>query len=272
MPGDLDQILTPPPVSTALGNSQGWEARVTRLTPRGPMVVVDGFSRQLRWGPCQPADVNVEVGQRVLVTLTNRGRPWLTPSAGDPAARGPQGPPGPDGPRGPDGPPGIQGSRGPAGPQGARGDAGAAGPPGVPGPYSVQRIWGKAATHAQLPSGWTTLQDGAGAWMLLEITPEVDSWWEVNGHIGYLQKIDAAYSPVYGRLLLDPADQDGVGQAIAIESQHSTVQTYTFRATNRIFRLEAGRPYRVDLQISGTTVSYYQGTEYLWLEGKAWPR
>ena len=156
MPGDLDQVLAPPALN-ALGNAQGWEGRVTRLTPRGPMVVIDGYDRQLRWGPCAPADVNVEVGQRVLITLTNRGRPWISPSVGDPAAVGPPGPPGPDGPRGPDGPPGMQGSRGPAGHDGATGPEGAKGDPGDPGPPG-----GLAAISARayrtgahdLPAGW----------------------------------------------------------------------------------------------------------------------
>ena len=157
MPGDLDQILTPPGVPAALGNAQGWEARVTRLTPRGPMVIVDGFSRQLRWGPCAPADVNVEVGQRVLITLTNRGRPWLTPSVGDPAAVGPQGPPGPDGPRGPDGPPGIQGARGPEGHQGPQGNPGLDGDRGDPGPPGgLAAITARAYRTAphDLAAGW----------------------------------------------------------------------------------------------------------------------
>jgi microcystin-dependent protein len=173
MPGDLDQILTPPAVSTPLGNSQGWEARVTRLTERGPMVVVEGFSRELRWGPCAPADVNVEVGQRVLVTLTNRGRPWLTPSVGDPAAVGPPGPPGPDGPRGPEGPEGIQGTRGPTGLTGPQGDPGTPGAPGDPGPPGGLPAVGARAYRTgahDLAVGWSKVwletldYDTGGLW------------------------------------------------------------------------------------------------------------
>ena len=82
MPGDLDQILTPPPVASALGNSQCFEARVTRLTPRGAMVVIPGFSNGLRWGPCLPADAAVQVGDKVTVQMSNRGRPWLTGGGG----------------------------------------------------------------------------------------------------------------------------------------------------------------------------------------------
>jgi hypothetical protein len=170
MPGDLDQILTPPAVATPLGNSQGWEARVTRLTERGPMVVVEGFSRELRWGPCAPADVNVEVGQRVLVTLTNRGRPWLTPSAGDPGDRGPQGPPGPDGPRGPEGPQGIQGTRGPVGAEGPKGDTGDPGDPGPPGGLAAITARAYRTGPHDLAVGWSKVwletldYDTGGLW------------------------------------------------------------------------------------------------------------
>lgn len=81
---DLDQVLGAPAI-TAAGNAQCFEARVTRLTPRGAMVVIPGYSRELRWGPCLPADAAVQVGDKVIVQMSNRGRPWLTVGGAAPA-------------------------------------------------------------------------------------------------------------------------------------------------------------------------------------------
>ena len=78
---DLDQVLGASAI-TAAGNAQCYEARVTRLTPRGAMVVIPGYSRELRWGPCLPADAAVQVGDKVIVQMSNRGRPWLTGGGG----------------------------------------------------------------------------------------------------------------------------------------------------------------------------------------------
>lgn len=85
---DLDQLLGPPSTPSAFGQAQGWEARVTRLTPRGPYVVVEGFARGLRWGPCLPVEIDVEVGERVLILMTNRGRPWIVARSNEGRARG----------------------------------------------------------------------------------------------------------------------------------------------------------------------------------------
>ena len=82
---DLDQLLAPPPGPSAAGNAQCFEARVTRVTPRGCYVVIDGYARGLRWGPCLPADAAVDVGDRVTVQMSNRGRPWLMLGGGGPA-------------------------------------------------------------------------------------------------------------------------------------------------------------------------------------------
>lgn len=85
---DLDQVLRPPPGPSAAGNAQCYEARVTRVTPRGAYVVIDGYARGLRWGPCLPADAEVEIGDRVTVQMSNRGRPWLALGGGGGAPPG----------------------------------------------------------------------------------------------------------------------------------------------------------------------------------------
>jgi hypothetical protein len=277
MPGDLDQLLTPPDVASALGNSQGWEARVTRLTPRGPMVVVDGFNRQLRWGPCAPADVNVEVGQRVLVTLTNRGRPWISPSVGDPAAVGPPGPPGPDGPRGPEGPQGIQGTRGPGGAQGPQGDQGDDGPMGPHGGAEMldtQVVYGRQDAYSpQLGALTAVLVDDVEP-LALEITPIVDAWWELTVNIGLLEKSDSAYAYCYAQVTLDPADEDGRATVSAIATQHLDVNRYDARLLAPMFKLKEGVAYRaaVFLSPSAGLWTYYRGQQQLMMSGKAWGR
>jgi microcystin-dependent protein len=280
MPGDLDQILTPADVPSPLGNSQGWEGRVTRLTPRGPMVVVDGYDRQLRWGPCLPADVNVEIGQRVLVTLTNRGRPWLTPSAGDPGDRGPQGPPGPDGPRGPEGPQGPQGSRGPAGhdgaqgPQGDQGDDGPIGPHGGAEMLDTQVVFGRQDAYSPQLGALTAVLVDDVAPLALEITPIVDAWWELTVSIGLLEKADSAYGYCYAQVTLDPADEDGRATVSAIATQHVDVNRYDARLLAPLFKLKEGVAYRaaVFLSPSSGLWTYYRGQQQLVMSGKAWGR
>ena len=280
MPGDLDQILTPADVPSPLGNSQGWEGRVTRLTPRGPMVVVDGYDRQLRWGPCLPADVNVEVGQRVLVTLTNRGRPWLTPSAGDPGDRGPQGPAGPDGPRGPDGPQGPQGSRGPAGhdgaqgPQGDQGDDGPIGPHGGAEMLDTQVLFGRQDGYSPQLGALTPVLVDDVAPLALDITPIVDAWWELTVSIGLLEKSDSAYAYCYAQVTLDPPDEDGRATVSAIATQHLDVNRYDARVLAPLFKLKEGVAYRaaVFLSPSAGLWTYYRGQQQLMMSGKAWGR
>src|SRR4051812_4396578 len=68
---------------------------------------------------------------------------------------------------------------------------------------------------------------GAGSInMRLTYTPPVDCWWEINGNIGIVQKIDAAYHYAYGTLQLAPADVDGISRAMQIAMQNNLVQTF----------------------------------------------
>lgn len=124
-----------PSVPDAFGGAQVFEAEVRKVNGKGVHVLIPGFNREQLWGPCLPETATGVRGQRVVVALSDRGRPWLLggTSTGDGGA-GPPGPPGatgPAGPTGPEGPAGPQGLTGPAGPQGATGPAG---PQGEPGP------------------------------------------------------------------------------------------------------------------------------------------
>lgn len=73
---DLDQIFAKPGVP-AFAGPQCWSAIVVALKGDGAYVVLPGFDRQLRWGPCLPADADVGVGDAVAVTQAEDGSLWL---------------------------------------------------------------------------------------------------------------------------------------------------------------------------------------------------
>jgi hypothetical protein len=152
------------------------------------------------------------------------------------------------------------------GPKGDKGD------PGTSVFTSTQRMVGAYAGYAALPMGDVT--NGAGQVMALSITPSVPMWWEVNGDIGLVQKMDAVYN--YGLLTvqLSTPDQDNVSQAMHYISQHSTVQTYMGYTAHRLFRLAAGQAYTVKLTFGsdGGSWQYYPDVARLSLTAKAWPQ
>lgn len=117
----------------ALGGPQCYEGRVVATSTQGAYVVLPNFDRFLRWGPCQPPDAGVALGDEVSITLSEDGVPWLIGVKGGGGAVGPPGPEGPTGPSGPPGPAGAQGVKGDPGAQGVAGPQGPAGPQGVPG-------------------------------------------------------------------------------------------------------------------------------------------
>jgi hypothetical protein len=139
----------------------------------------------------------------------------------------------------------------------------------------IRRINGAAEVYSgQFSGSYSPIQDRAGAgalYMQLAYTPPVDVWWDVNGNIGIVQKIDANYHYSYGMLVLSPVDVDGMSQARQLITQHSTVQTYESRMPRRLFKLAAGTAYTVSLGIEpgGGTWTYYCGPGQLWLEAKA---
>ena len=144
----------------AFDGAQCYEADVVTDNASGVYVVLPNFSRTLRWGPCQPPDAAVAVGDSVSVVISEDGVPWLVGAGGgggEPGPVGPQGPAGPPGTTGPQGPIGPPSTvPGPAGPQGVKGDTGAVGPQGAVGPAGPQGVAGPTgAIGPQGPSGAT---------------------------------------------------------------------------------------------------------------------
>ena len=187
MPGLHD--LVQKPGREAYSNSQCWDAEVISLSAQGPYVVVPSYSRQYRWGPCQPANASVTVGQHVWVMISEVGTPWIQGGGGggggEPGPPGPQGPPGQPGATGPpgpigqvgaQGPPGAAGATGPPGPKGEQGEPGPTGQtgpqgpkgdPGPQGPPGVMAVYEQAAMPLGAPLG--------ALWITEETPPPVGS-------------------------------------------------------------------------------------------------
>lgn len=177
------------------------------------------------------------------------------------------------GPRGPKGPQGVGAP--PSGPAGGalngtypnpginKADAG--------GLMAVQRIWGQGSGFRIIGNLDVFKLDSAGLnQMLINYTPSIPVWWEVEASIGSLHKIDAAYHYAYAQMLLSPADADGLNARQAIETQHSTVQIRVFRQVSQWWRLNAGITYTAYMQFSpsGGSWEYRTDKEYLWMSGK----
>ena len=135
----------------------------------------------------------------------------------------------------------------------------------------TQRSYGTNGAYAAATSG-ADLDTTGAALLQIAITPTVPVFWEVNCCVGSVQKTSAAYDYAYALLHLNVADQDGAQDVGAIFTQHSTVDTFGFRAPKHIFRLPAGGPYTCNVRWSASagTWNYYQDRSWLWLEGKYW--
>ena len=108
----------------------------------------------------------------------------------------------------------------------------------------------------------------------LQYTPPVDAWWEVSATNGDVVKVDAAYHYCEQKIVLTPADVDGISWAYSIISQYAGVQTYECHNMSRIFKLQAGVAYTAQAHANpqGGSWSYYQGKNYLYMNAKAWAR
>ena len=141
---------------------------------------------------------------------------------------------------------------------------------------AVQRMWGEGLTAYQpIASGADFFADPANTKrMEISYTPTVPVWWEVEFNIGLLRKVDAAYHYGYALMVLNTTDADGLQVRGAIETQHSTVQTFVQRQVTSWYRLNAGTPYSCKLQssFSGGSWQYYQAKEYLWMSGRVFPQ
>jgi hypothetical protein len=70
----LDQLFAPEGIPAWQG-AQCYEAIVVATDPA--YVVLPTFDRNLRWGPCEPADAAVKVGDAVSVSQSEQGVLWL---------------------------------------------------------------------------------------------------------------------------------------------------------------------------------------------------
>jgi hypothetical protein len=78
-------LLIPQRGQTPFGNAQCYDAQVVSVSA-GIYVVLPSYSRELRWGPCQPADAGVAVGDKIAVVITESGVPYLLGATRPPAS------------------------------------------------------------------------------------------------------------------------------------------------------------------------------------------
>lgn len=140
----------------------------------------------------------------------------------------------------------------------------------------VDQISGQSATYATNATyaTATTVNDGAGNNMQLAYTPPVDAYCEVNGCIGIVQAITAAYNYVYGGVLIDPVTVDGVDYTISLGVQNQAGPSqYSNRTIARTVELAAGITYTFSLVLGPSnagTWTYFRDAARLWLNIKAW--
>jgi hypothetical protein len=169
-------LLIPPRGLQPFGDAACADAEVVAVTPEGAYVVLPGYDRWLRWGPCEPADAAVAVGDQVAVIFTGSGAPFLIGARSGGGTVGPEGPAGPTGPAGPIGPEGPAGPKGTPGAEGPKGTTGPQGPQGIPGPTGPEGP--KGTTGAAGPKGETGPAGPEGK----PATPEA---WKPLGALGY---------------------------------------------------------------------------------------
>ena len=151
--------------------------------------------------------------------------------------------------------------------------------PGQAGILATQRKTGASGTSGNFTAAQSRFYDrgiGVAGTQPIEITytPAVDCFWEVIGHVGQMQKIDAVYHYGYVRLFIAPADADAITWGShSLITQRSDVQTYMAHSARHIFRLKAGVTYTayMGFEVQGGTWNYGCDPAYLSIEGKAWP-
>lgn len=122
-------------------------------------------------------------------------------------------------------------------------------------------------------SGATPLVDGAGGQMRLSYTPPVNCWWDVTATVGIVQAVSNTYHYIYGMILLNTPDVDGILNSGVLVEQNSSANVYEGRTLSRLFKLAAGTAYTVDLALLGGSLGsswqYYHGPTQLWINAKA---
>jgi hypothetical protein len=212
-------LLIPPRGLQPFGDASCADAEVVAVTPQGAYVVLPGYDRWLRWGPCEPSDAVVSVGETVAVIFTNTGAPYLIGAGGggggEPGPAGQEGPPGPKGATGAEGPPGPKGT---TGAEGAKGTTGSTGPQGVPGPTGPKGETGPAGPKGETGATGPKGETGAAG-------PESKPG---DAAVGIAYRSAAQTIPVGGltRIALDTVVKDGGGNlSVAAGQGFYTVPT-----------------------------------------------
>lgn len=158
--------------------------------------------------------------------------------------------------------------------QGPQGPQGVAGPTGAGGLLDVRKQISAGNAYKAFVSG-NFHMDAAGAVPVrLDYTPPVNAWWEVDFHMGIMQKVDSAYHYIQPSVSLNVADVDGVGGFGITRTQHGQVNTYEPYTIRALFKLAAGTAYYAFASggFSGGTWQYFQASNNLQLSAKAWAR
>ena len=213
---------------------------------------------------------------------------------GPSGAAGPKGDPGVQGAQGAQGAQGVKGDKGDTGPQGSIGATGPAGPTGSQGPSGVAGPQGEAGDDAILwrdkirctANAYRAASfNGTVAYHVLEVTAvmsnpslvlavpaqAVDFELECRHNNTLVRKDDAAYHYIYLGMRLIPTDEDGIGTAMIISTQHAGVNNYEGFSIGRSFRCKAGVAYQIQAIMgggSGGTWNYSKSYD-TFLEAKA---
>ncbi len=135
---------------------------------------------------------------------------------------------------------------------------------------------GTNAAYVAMPSGGNAIATAAAGTPLLAwaLTPPVDVWVELDFHIGLVQKMDAAYHYCVMYIGYNVTPPITPSKPQLAKTQHSQVNTYEPYFLKGKFGLAAGVSYSLYCipSVSGGSWTYYQDSQYVQLNGKAWPR
>jgi hypothetical protein len=140
--------------------------------------------------------------------------------------------------------------------------------------FDTQRTFGANNAYVAFGNGTNVTSNAAQTTLLsLTITPPVDCWWEVDTHVGIIDKTDAAWTYAQLGQKLTVPDVDGRAIQYDTVSDHSSLPYMGLQGTS-LWKLAAGTAYTAFATFitGGGTWTYYQGADYLRIYGKAWAR
>jgi hypothetical protein len=129
-----------------------------------------------------------------------------------------------------------------------------------------QRDYGAEEDYKTGPASANAVYKSAAAQFSFSYVPPVDCWWEIDFLMGWVEKTDAAYAYSYSVLQLNTNDVDGrASSGLALEYQHSGVQTVAFRRSLATFKLAAGISYVVApyFYYAAGSWRYFMGSQYM---------